>query len=91
MAKLEIYGDLEVADEIIIADAAYLRAALAGSGTLAMALEGGVTPTMRVYGTIRADTLFNLNGTDGITTTFLDADGNTITVTGGIITAKTAP
>lgn len=27
----------------------------------------------------------------GITTTFVDNDGNTITVTGGIITAKTAP
>lgn len=31
------------------------------------------------------------NGTAGIDTTFLDADGNTITVSGGIITAKTAP
>jgi len=31
------------------------------------------------------------NGTPGIDTTFTDNDGNTITVSGGIITAKTAP
>ena len=41
--------------------------------------------------TIRADTTFSHDGTDGISTTFVDADGNTITVSGGIITAKTAP
>lgn len=55
---------------------------------------GGVAnPSEDVHAadTIRADTAFNLNGTDGITTTFLDQDGNTITVSGGIITAKTAP
>jgi len=34
---------------------------------------------------------FSDNGTPGIDTTFLDQDGNTITVNGGIITAKTAP
>lgn len=34
---------------------------------------------------------FKDNGTAGIDTTFVDADGNTITVSGGIITAKTAP
>jgi hypothetical protein len=54
MAKLEVFGDLEVQ-------------------------------------TVRADTAFNVDGTDGITTTFVDNDGNTITVVGGIITAKTAP
>jgi len=31
------------------------------------------------------------NGVAGIDTTFVDADGNTITVSGGIVTAKTAP
>ena len=34
---------------------------------------------------------FEDNGVAGIDTTFEDADGNTITVSGGIITAKTAP
>lgn len=34
---------------------------------------------------------FKDNGVAGIDTTFVDADGNTITVSGGIITAKTAP
>jgi len=34
---------------------------------------------------------FKDNGKAGIDTTFEDADGNTITVSGGIITAKTAP
>jgi hypothetical protein len=46
---------------------------------------------LEVAGKIRSNTAFNLNGTDGITTTFVDADGNTISVVGGIITAKTAP
>jgi len=31
------------------------------------------------------------NGKAGIDTTFLDNDGNTITVKGGIITSKVAP
>jgi hypothetical protein len=34
---------------------------------------------------------FKDNGTAGIDTTFVDNDGNTITVSGGIITSKTAP
>ena len=34
---------------------------------------------------------FKDNGVAGIDTTFLDNDGNTITVSGGIVTAKTAP
>jgi len=34
---------------------------------------------------------FSVGSTAGIDTTFVDADGNTITVTKGIITAKTAP
>jgi hypothetical protein len=33
----------------------------------------------------------NIISVAGIDTTFVDADGNTITVTKGIITAKTAP
>jgi hypothetical protein len=44
-----------------------------------------------VTGYVDASTGFKDNGTAGIDTTFLDADGNTITVSGGIITAKTAP
>jgi hypothetical protein len=54
---------------------------------------GVATPLEDVHAgdTVRADVAFNLNGTDGITTTFLDQDGNTISVVGGIITAKTAP
>ena len=42
-------------------------------------------------GAVDAVAGFKDNGTAGIDTTFLDADGNTITVSGGIITAKTAP
>ena len=34
---------------------------------------------------------FKDNGTAGIDTTFVDADGNTITVSGGIIVSKVAP
>jgi len=44
-----------------------------------------------VTGYVDASTGFKDNGSAGIDTTFLDADGNTITVSGGIITAKTAP
>jgi hypothetical protein len=44
-----------------------------------------------VTGFVDASTGFKDNGTAGIDTTFVDADGNTITVSGGIITAKTAP
>lgn len=91
MGKLEVFGDLEVQDEIVLTDAAYIRGSVDGSGTLVLALSGTPTALMQFYGTIRADTSFNHNGTDGISTTFTDADGNTITVSGGIITAKTAP
>jgi len=41
--------------------------------------------------TVDAGGGFKDNGVAGIDTTFVDADGNTITVSGGIITAKTAP
>ena len=49
--------------------------------------SGAVT----VDGLVNAVGGFSDNGSAGIDTTFLDADGNTITVSGGIITAKTAP
>ena len=51
------------------------------------------TPAENIHAsdTVRADIAFNLNGIDGITTTFVDANGNTLSVVGGIITAKTAP
>lgn len=92
MAKLEVYGNLEVQDEIVFPGAAYISGSIDGSGTLTMKLElDGGTPLLTIPGKIRANTVFNVNGTDGITTTFVDNDGNTITVTGGIITAKTAP
>jgi hypothetical protein len=91
MAKFKVFGDLEIQDEIVLADAAYISGSVDGSGTLVLALSGTPTALMRFYGTIRADTAFNVDGTDGITTTFVDNDGNTITVVGGIITAKTAP
>lgn len=42
---------------------------------------------IHVTDTVRADTAFNLNGTDGATGSFTSNDGKTITVTGGIITA----
>ena len=50
----------------------------------------------RVDGDIRASNVDSVtgykdNGTAGIDTTFLDADGNTITVSGGIIVSKVAP
>jgi len=44
-----------------------------------------------ITGYVDASTGFKDNGTAGIDTTFLDNDGNTITVSGGIITDKTAP
>lgn len=50
-----------------------------------------VTGDIEATGFIDSDGGFKDNGTAGIDTTFLDADGNTITVSGGIITAKTAP
>ena len=60
-------------------------------------LDVGATTGIRllndtvVTGFVDASTGFKDNGTAGIDTTFVDADGNTITVSGGIITAKTAP
>jgi hypothetical protein len=91
MAKLEVFGDLEVQDEIVLSDAAYIAGSTEGSGTLVLALTGSPSILMRCYGMIRSDSGFNVNGSDGIDTTFVDADGNTITVVGGIVTAKTAP
>jgi hypothetical protein len=50
-----------------------------------------VRGNVEATGYVDADGGFKDNGTAGIDTTFLDADGNTITVSGGIITAITAP
>jgi len=61
-----------------------------GAG-LAQALEIGSDLLATFAGVVNAVGGFSDNGTAGIDTTFLDADGNTITVLGGIITAKTAP
>jgi hypothetical protein len=44
-----------------------------------------------VTGYVDASAGFKDNGTAGIDTTFLDNDGNTITVSGGIIVSKVAP
>jgi hypothetical protein len=44
-----------------------------------------------VNGTIKATAYKSSDGSAGISTTFLDNDGNTITVKDGLITAKTAP
>jgi len=85
-------GSTTLANHVILADGAgnvaFFRDSSGNCGL------GGVTnpqEDVHVSDTVRADTWFNHNGTDGITTTFLDQDGNTITVNGGIITAKTAP
>jgi hypothetical protein len=51
----------------------------------------GNSLAMDVFGVVDAKGGFEDNGVAGIDTTFVDADGNTITVSGGIITAKTAP
>jgi hypothetical protein len=47
--------------------------------------------TLNETGVFNAVGGFSDNGSAGIDTTFVDNDGNTITVKGGIITAKTAP
>jgi len=51
------------------------------------------TEQLEVNGKIRADTAFNVNGTDGLTSTLTLDDGAnwriTMTFTGGILTAKT--
>lgn len=44
---------------------------------------------LEVAGKIRANTAFNINGVDGIDTSFTTTDGKTITVVGGIITEAT--
>ena len=60
-------------------------------------LDVGATTGIRllndtvVTGFVDASTGFKDNGTAGIDTTFVDADGNTITVSGGIIVSKVAP
>lgn len=43
--------------------------------------------TLEVAGKIRANTAFNINGTDGASGNFTTVDGKTVTVTNGIITA----
>jgi hypothetical protein len=47
--------------------------------------------TLNETGVFNAVGGFSDNGSAGIDTTFLDNDGNTITVKGGIITSKVAP
>jgi len=49
---------------------------------------GVATPLEDVHAgdTVRADVAFNLNGTDGWSGTFTNGDGDTVTVSGGIIT-----
>ncbi len=46
-------------------------------------------PSEKVHSSakVRADTVFNVNGTDGVSGTFTTADAKTVTVTGGIITS----
>lgn len=50
---------------------------------------GIATPLERVHSSakVRADSVFNVNGTDGVSGTFTTADAKTVTVTGGIITS----
>ncbi len=52
---------------------------------------GVATPLEQIHvsDTVRADTYFNLNGADGATGTFVDKNGNTVHVAGGIITSLT--
>jgi len=52
--------------------------------------EARISGLCRATGIVRSDTAFNLNGTDGISTTFTDGGGNTVTTSGGIVTAKAA-
>lgn len=62
---------------------------------LSVANEVGIGPAggidLRGYNKVRADNVFNHNGSDGATGSFTSADGTpkTITVNGGIITAIT--
>jgi hypothetical protein len=44
-----------------------------------------------VTGTLQTDGYNSADGSAGITTTFVDGDGNTITIKNGLVTAKTAP
>ena len=50
---------------------------------------GTNAPSEKVHSSakVRADTVFNVNGTDGVSGSFTTADAKTVTVTGGIITA----
>jgi hypothetical protein len=50
---------------------------------------GTSSPSEKIHSTakVRADTVFNVNGTDGASGTFTTADAKTVTVTGGIITS----
>jgi hypothetical protein len=61
----------------------YMR--LDSTGRLLVNKTSG-TEKLEVNGKIRADSVFNCNGTDGVTGTFVDNNGNTVQVTGGIIT-----
>jgi hypothetical protein len=63
-------------------------------GTADNYLEGDTgfglnNPSEKVHSSakVRADTVFNLNGTDGVSGSFTTTDAKTVTVTGGIITA----
>ncbi len=54
----------------------------------ATGLGVGVTATEKIHSSakVRANTCFNVNGTDGVSGSFTTADSKTVTVTGGIIT-----
>lgn len=56
---------------------------------------GGLTKPatwdLEVEGACQADDYYSGDGSQGLSTTFLDNDGNTITIKDGLVTAKTAP
>jgi len=70
------------------AAANYIDLLASSGGNLTITPSGGIA---FITGSVDATGGFKDNGQAGIDTNFLDADGNTITVSGGIVTAITAP
>jgi len=88
-------ASMDVATGILIADMPETnissRAIQTGTGEVVFGDDVYAEADLYVDGNVKATGYKSSDGSAGITTTFIDADGNTIGVKNGLIVSKTAP